>query len=171
MSRKIHLLPFEFQKAFIIGGQANLSVLSKLTGKWLAFFIMNPTRRNEDLSHLRFVYTRTSEPSNGFFGTIFLNEPNTPFRTSRKAKIPFNDIHITAFHWIWQQMVSEIPMKDAELYHVNLCGRCGYTLTDPPSIVTGFGTHCRKELGLRTLGRKELRSLGYNINTKGEYTP
>ncbi|WP_373093047.1 DUF6011 domain-containing protein [Zhongshania sp.] len=32
--------------------------------------------------------------------------------------------------------------------HAGKCGRCARKLTDPVSISTGFGPHCRSELGV-----------------------
>jgi hypothetical protein len=46
--------------------------------------------------------------------------------------------------WCKSLLIKNIP-KTVKMYHLSKCGRCGKSLTNPDSIISGFGPECLKQ--------------------------
>lgn len=78
-----------------------------------------------------------------------LNVGTGQVHTTRASKIGLNTPAAKALQWtlnrVWRGLDLPAP---AACYHEGRCGRCGRPLTDPASILRGFGPDCADILGI-----------------------
>jgi hypothetical protein len=74
---------------------------------------------------------------------------------TKGSTYPANHPAVVAIRWTLRQVWAgrELPAP-AGIYHEGRCGRCALPLTDPDSILSGFGPECRRKLGIQVPKRK-----------------
>jgi len=144
MSRKQNLLLHEDRVRFILAGMAFFSMLSLKTNTVVQYYVRKSKKKPD--APVRYVYTRTGDVMT-FIGTIFISKSCKPFYwNSKHSGLAKGNLKVKAFEWIWYKLVRNENYKNVEILHEGRCGRCGRKLTDPVSIETGLGPHCRKLL-------------------------
>lgn len=85
-----------------------------------------------------------------FLGTIWPTTQPWKFNLSAKSTVPSEDQSVRAIRWIASHLPNavDVLMEDADWWHEGRCSRCARRLTVPESIESGFGSECRKEVGL-----------------------
>ena len=131
---------------FLTGGNATITLVSKVSGNHMTFKITKPwdrkTNKRDFGSNMFFVNQLTGDPNAddyknyiGFFksGNLIAGKKGKPDSKGFKA-----------FDWAWSKLNSgEIP-KQLEILHSGNCCRCGRQITHPDSLARGIGPECIK---------------------------
>lgn len=79
----------------------------------------------------------------------FLNVNTGEVRITKGCKMDHRHPAVVAIQWalprMWRGQALPAP---AAIYHEGRCGHCARPLTDPDSIMCGFGPECRRKLGI-----------------------
>lgn len=130
---------------FMLSGNATITVANTASGNHFTYRIK---KGKDDAPHfVQLLSGPDNDADYQFMGTIF-NEMS--YVHGRKSRIGSSAKSALAFAWTWGVIRSDtlqLP-KHIILMHEGRCGRCARKLTDPVSISTGFGPHCRGELGI-----------------------
>lgn len=132
--------------AFILGGKAVFTLLSKRSGVRFTFKVQYST------DELSFVHLRTGkwdderdvEPWT-YVGVI---RDKAYFDLTKKSQLLGTSDPIKAITWAMTQLAGgRLPSDQLEFWHEGRCAACDLPLTDPESIKRGFGPTCwaRKE--------------------------
>jgi hypothetical protein len=127
-----------FRKAYMLAGNAIVTVVSQATGTRYTYRISAKKSVKEGDDTVHFV-SLLNGPENTrdyqFLGTIFAGKR---FFHGKKSPIGEDAPSAKAFAWLWRNLDSD----KAEVWHSGKCGRCGRLLTDPESIERGLGPKC-----------------------------
>jgi hypothetical protein len=132
----------EAAKAFMLAGNARVTLKSLATGTRFTYQIRPPKARDGEAPTIWFVGLLTgtdNESSYTYMGC--LNEPRGFWQTA-KSPISPDAKSVKAFDWCWQAIRHGRLPVGVEVWHEGRCGRCGRTLTVPESIASGFGPEC-----------------------------
>lgn len=129
---------YEKVKAYMLAGKAKLTIRSEKTGKHFTYKI----RVSPDNPEMFFVQGLRARDYYEYLGII---KEGKFFSTRKTTAITRLDPIFTVFLWFHDfcNRKGELP-KDLTVFHEGVCGTCGRTLTDPESILSGFGPECRK---------------------------
>lgn len=133
---------------FMLAGNATFTLRNNLTGNHFTYRIKKGKQSRISSGEPPHFVQLLSGPDNTsdyqFMGTIFDSET---YRQGKKSRIGSNAPSNMAFSWLWDAMTKckTIP-EHIDVMHAGKCGRCARKLTDPVSIETGFGPHCRGEI-------------------------
>lgn len=132
-----HQLEPEQAKAFILAGNATVTLVSLKTGARFTYKIQHPA---EDSPHFVRVLTNPDNESGyTFLGSIFSERT---YVHGRRSSIGETAPSARAWAWTWSRLTSGGDLSDVEIWHEGRCGRCGRKLTVPESIATGIGPVC-----------------------------
>lgn len=130
----------EVARAFILAGNATVTLVSGATGARFTYRIREKEMR--DGKTLHFV-SLLSGPNNCedyvFLGTIF---SDAAYRHGRKSRIADSAPSARAFAWCWRFLAAGDLPPNVEVWHEGRCGRCARVLTVPESIASGIGPIC-----------------------------
>lgn len=130
------------ERAYILGGVAVLTIVSRVTGKRFTYKVVKNWDERFADPPVWFVSLLTG-PDNTrdytYMGTIFGS--SGAFRNTPKSKIDSTAPGFVAFAWLWRH-VDRLP-ESVTVYHQGTCSRCSRPLTDPESIWVGLGPICR----------------------------
>lgn len=144
-------------KNFLFGGKATITLESGKTGKWFTYKVCK--HKSEDIFFVKVLQGPNNEDNYGYMGTIF---NRNQFRKTAKSRIGDTAPSYLAFDWFLRNVVAgtETVLNFVNVYHSNICGRCGRKLTTPESVLTGFGPECSSMLGVaRVKSNKKLESV------------
>lgn len=139
-------------KTFILGGRAIFTLKNEVTGNRRTYSVYRIKDPNKDLYFVNVRGDGESIEKNKRTKWIYVGmicdstRPNSKFVLTTKSKVTKDSLAFTGFNWLWQKLVKGLPLhQDMSIYHEGRCGRCGRQLTDPKSILTGFGPECIKK--------------------------
>jgi len=150
-------------KNFIVGGNAILTLESKVTGNWFTYKVRK--MKDDDEKSPLFVYVLTGSDNEGaytYMGAIF-DYITLRFKLTQKSKIGTDALSYKAFTFFFNLLMMNKTHKDMVIYHKGICGRCGRTLTTPDSLLRGLGPECYSltnkvyEVGNKKLNRKIIK--------------
>ena len=138
-----NVIPPQYLKEFILGGNAYFTAVSTPTCKKFTFRVREKKTLNNGT--LYFVSFMSLPQHYVFMGTIF---DESIYRISNKSKFPYGTLEQTVFIKIWDWVKNNsVPGEHMiRFFHEGRCARCGYRLTDPISIIRGFGPCCFKKI-------------------------
>jgi hypothetical protein len=124
--------------AFILAGNARVTLVSEKTGARFTYRVRQPQERGPHFVSV--LVGSDNDRDFAFLGTIFERKV---FKHGRKSKISPNAPSANAFGWAWRYLGRGESPPDCQVWHEGTCGRCGRALTDPTSISLGMGPKCR----------------------------
>jgi len=132
----------EIIRQFIIGGKANFTVKSLVSGKHLIFKIS----KAKDSNTKYFVSIDTHYDKFMCIGLLYCSQNIDNFVFKKSSKMKDEDaISVKTIKFIVDNYINNNnPHKMLEFYHHGKCARCGRKLTTPHSIEIGIGPECLK---------------------------
>jgi hypothetical protein len=132
--------------AFIFGGHATFTIVSKRSGTRFTYRVAQPAPRDGKPAPF-FASVLTGPDNTADYTYMGILRPNgagsaagaPELVPTRASKISPNAASFRALEWFVQHLASDA----VEFHHCGRCARCGRQLTDPESIESGFGPHCR----------------------------
>lgn len=132
-------------KNFLFGGNATITLESKVTNNWFTYRIRRLKSGDEKSPLFVSVLTgNDNECSYTYMGTIFNNTNNSSFRLTDKSKMTTDALSYKAFLFFFDLLMMNDVHKDMNVYHQGVCGVCGRTITTASSLKTGIGPFCGK---------------------------
>lgn len=126
-------------RAFILAGNAYITLRSEVTGTRYTFRIAKAKRGNETY-FVSFLAGSDNTSDYVYLGVI----RNGVFSLTGKS-VPNEDSAVyRAFQYMWQRLVRDEFAPKLEIWHEGRCGRCARLLTVPESIANGIGPECAK---------------------------
>jgi len=124
-------------KAFILGGNAVFTLVSLVTGNRKTFRV----RKSDSDVHFVEILTGPDNTSDYTYIGYFRND--LQMQPGRKGA-PAHPAY-AALDWMLMNLrIGRMPVT-AEFWHEGRCARCARPLTNPESIITGFGPECAKK--------------------------
>lgn len=127
--------------AFVLGGKAKFTLVSKRSGVRFTFKVAS-----SDNPDLHFVHLRTGKWDDAdeepwtYVGVI---REGRYFDLTRKSQLLGTSDPIKAIKWAMVQLAAgKLPADQLEFWHEGQCAACGLPLTNPESIKRGFGPDC-----------------------------
>jgi hypothetical protein len=150
MSDTARLATAAAAKAFILGGNATLTLVSTKTGTRFTYNV-----RISDDGACRFVSLLSGPDNKSDFRYLGRIAGDT-FWKGRKAPkagdVGVDAPSMKAFAWTWSHLVGEVlPNEQLEIWHEGRCARCNRKLTVPASIASGFGPECSGKAGVAAM--------------------
>jgi len=125
-------------RRFILAGNSYFTVVNEKTKNKLTFHVIRPKEKGP-----WFVWSTNKKGKYCFLGTIFLGNTKLEYKFGwKKGRFTKDSIVNKSFEYLWKKMLSNSLSKSIIFYHEGKCGRCSKRLTDPKSIMRGFGPHC-----------------------------
>lgn len=128
-------------KAFILAGNATVTVRSQKTGTRFTFKVRQP---KPDSPH--FVSLMNGPDNEGdfaFIGSVFASGE---YRHGTRSAISPDAPSAKAARWVVSRVMADKPLDGCEVWHEGRCGKCNRKLTVPESIESGIGPECAKKL-------------------------
>lgn len=122
-------------KAFILGGRARFTLVSKASGKRYTYRVAKA--KDGDLFFANLLVGQNNEQDYEYIGftkdgaELIAGKKGNPSHTAFKA-----------LDWAFRQFTAGNMPEQLECWHEGRCARCGRALTDPTSIELGFGPEC-----------------------------
>lgn len=133
------MLDPQYRKAYILGGNAVVTLVSKRTGDRFTYRVSQGKPRDGQPGEPPHFVSVLTGPNNRedyeFLGTIF---DESKFVHGKKSNILPKAPSAQAWKWTWEHLES----LHVEVWHEGACSRCGRPLTDPESIQRGLGPVC-----------------------------
>ena len=129
-------------KAFILAGNARVTLVSERTGTRFTFQIKASAPDGSGRDPVHFVGVLSSADNlDGyrFLGTIF---GGADFRLGRNSTIGADAPSAKAWAWVWKYLRADLLPPGCQIWHEGRCGRCARVLTVPESIASGIGPIC-----------------------------
>lgn len=137
-----HALATESVAAFVEGGHAVFTLVSKRSGDRFTYKVAPPPPSGDRPSTVRFFVSVLNGPNNegdyAYLGCVYLDGA---YRHGKRSRIPADAPSAKGFEWFWPRRAA-LPADRCEVHHMGTCGRCGRALTVPESITTGLGPVC-----------------------------
>jgi hypothetical protein len=121
---------------FILGGKAFVTFQNPSSGNRYTYKVVK-----HKLDDIYFVNVLTGPDTYQFVGSI----KNYVFRHSKNSKIALDSRSVVVFDYVIWHLGMGTLNTSIEIFHDGRCGKCGRQLTDPISVETGLGPHCRKK--------------------------
>jgi hypothetical protein len=136
-------------RAFILAGNARLTLRSTATGARFTYRISKP-KEDDDRPHrgpevffVSLMSGADNESAFQYLGVIRAGQGGHRYEHGRKSKISAEAKGAVAFAWFASQLFFANRLSPTvEAWHEGRCGRCGRPLTVPESIESGFGPEC-----------------------------
>jgi hypothetical protein len=130
----------EYLEKFILGGRALFTIKNEQTGNRFTYSVVKPN--DETPYFVKVLRGANNETDYSFIGSVFRNSTSAKYVHSKKSKVSEDAQSVKVIKYLLGNL-STLPSQ-IKIYHSGNCGKCGRTLTDPISIETGLGPHCRK---------------------------
>jgi len=147
------LLETNSVKAFVLGNKAVFTLKNEKTGNRQTYSVYHVKDPNTDLYFVNVrgdgqSIDKTERRKWAKVGMLWdSKKPRSRFVHHSKSEVKKDSIAFKGFAWLWQRLAGNLPLhQDMAIYHEGTCGRCGRQLTDPESIVRGFGPECIKKI-------------------------
>lgn len=121
---------------FIKAGKSHVTLKSLKTGKHYTYRITKS--KDGNVWFVGVLYN----PNDSRYQYLGLINKENEFKLTYASRLG-NCSSFAAFKWAWNHIVENTVPDSLEIWHEGRCGRCGRRLTDPTSIETGYGPHCR----------------------------
>jgi hypothetical protein len=143
-------LPVDKSLAFIMAGNATVTLVSKKTGTRFTYRVQAPhhegkegTNAIRDVSKdIRFVQVLTGQDNENSYRYLGYIKRGVYFHGGAKAKIGQDAPSAKAFAWAHKRLVQGADLEQLEIWHEGRCCRCARKLTVPESIASGIGPEC-----------------------------
>lgn len=133
-----HIIKHNKIKRFILAGNSYFTVINKETKNKLTFRVVRPKEKSP-----WFVSATNKNGKYGFLGTLFPRKGDFEYHWGwRRGKFTKDSVPNKSFEWLWKKIYLDSLPENIIFYHEGKCGRCSKKLTDPKSIIRGFGPHC-----------------------------
>ena len=133
---------------FILAGNATFTLRSLKTGNRYTYKVEIDPRPGPGKPVMWFAMLLTGPENTSdytYIGAIFTQADGTlRFRTTSASKMPATSTPVVAFAWAFGSIIRGQEPKNAEIWHVGRCGRCGRVLTVPESVALGIGPECAR---------------------------
>lgn len=133
---KVGQIPHNKAPEYILAGKSYVTFQNPQTGNRFTYKVVK-----HKVDDIYFVHVLTSPDVYIFLGTI----KNYVFRYSQKSKIAKDSKSLIVFDYVFHHLGMGTLNSTIEIFHDGKCGKCGRQLTDPISVETGLGPHCRKK--------------------------
>jgi hypothetical protein len=140
--------------AFLMGGNATMTFVSKKTGTRYTFKIRKP--EEGDAYFVSLLTGSDNQADYSYVGMLakqYVGSRNDGsrmlmFRLTKKSKLNEESAPVKAFRWVFGALVASAMPPGTEIWHEGKCGRCGRALTVPSSLASGFGPECSQKMGV-----------------------
>ena len=142
MTRPHHITDAAEAHAFIFGGKARFTLVSKATGKRYTYRVAKA--KDSDTAFFASVLTGPSnEHDYEYIGVVKTGGTHSELSAGRRG----NSKHpaFQGLAWTLAQIENSNPLampEALEFWHEGRCARCARPLTDPASIARGLGPEC-----------------------------
>lgn len=128
------------EAAFITGGNALFTITSRKSGNHFTFKVKR-LRDNADA----FIVLVAHNYDEYHYMAVMMKIRGRYELRNKKSPSMLNTPSCKAFTFLMNNYINDYkPHSDMIIQHEGRCGRCGRLLTDPQSIMTGFGPECAK---------------------------
>lgn len=124
---------------YILGGNGVVTLKSP-TGVHHTYAFRRPRNTEEFPDDILFVYAVHEGKTLFYVGMI----EDGKFRLTRASRFLHDTPIVKGARYIMRMSQDSTFGPPMELYHEGMCSRCGRPLTNPKSILTGFGPKCRR---------------------------
>lgn len=132
-------------RAYIMGGNATITVVSKKTGKYYTYKVKKPNGRDTGRRFVGLLSGPDNEDDYTYLGLL----ENGAFRLTSKSKMTKDSIPVRVFRYAVENICGSFKIPDdCEVWHEGSCAVCGRKLTVPESLERGIGPECAAKLGL-----------------------
>ena len=138
--------------AFMVAGNATVTLVSKKTGNRFTYKIRQAETDSDSQSELYFVSLlrgADNESDYSYLGRIAKGQLYIGRKSPKPGDIGRDAPSALAFDYAWQHITRGNLPAVLEIWHEGKCGRCGRKLTVPSSIESGFGPECINHVGPR----------------------
>lgn len=136
--------------AFIFGGKARFTLVSKKTGKRFTYRVTT-SKDNPDMHFLSFLTGPDNTDWTAYTYVGFIRTHSTHSVVIAGAKGNAAHPAYKAMAWLLNKIEQSNPLAmpaGVEFWHEGRCARCAKVLTDPVSIERGLGPECFKHGGM-----------------------
>lgn len=133
------LLEVKMPRSFILGGKSEFTVENLVSGNSFKYRV----RRSQKSKTLYFVQVRDGADAWEYAGFLDVN-PQTgkvQYFKGKKGSLPESDPAIKGVMYALRYKDTGLP-RPMILRHHGKCACCGKALSDPESVLRGFGPHC-----------------------------
>ena len=124
---------------FISAGKATLTLVSKKTNARFTFKVAKPKDGDGSVLFVSVLNGPDNWSNYAYFGYI---RRGVFLYGGKKAKVSSSAPSAQAFAWAFEKLSRGEMPSNLEVWHEGKCGRCGFKLTVPSSIASGFGPEC-----------------------------
>ena len=147
MTHPHHITDAAEAHAFVFGGKARFTLVSKATGKRYTYRVAKA--KDKDTMFFVSVLTgQSNETDYEYIGYISTNGTHSAVMAGKRGNLTHPAFR--GLGWLLRKIEgsSPIAMPDAvEFWHEGRCARCARVLTDPVSIARGLGPECAGKEG------------------------
>lgn len=144
---------------YVTAGKATFTLVSPKTGRRFTYRMIKQVLSQGTVSYtINLLQGDNNDKDYHFIGRYYpcstdvSRKPNIFFIKHGQFYDRFSDLTITNGLSYSESAIAylllctqEYLQKGGEFWHSGRCGRCGRLLTDPASIKTGLGPHCRRK--------------------------
>jgi hypothetical protein len=145
MTHPHHITDAADAHAFIFGGRARFTLVSKVTGKRYTYRVAK-AKDSDTMFFLSLLTGPSNEDDYTYLGHIRTGGTHSVLTSSRKDMGKnFNHPAFLAMDWMLRQIENSNPLQmpvSVEFWHEGRCAKCARPLTDPASIARGLGPEC-----------------------------
>lgn len=145
---------------FVFGGNANITIESKKTGRWFTYKIRRADKEKKNSPYFVSVLVGgDNDNSYMYMGTIF---DFTKLILTKRSKITKDAMSYKAFKFFFDLLNKNTIHSDMRVYHSGVCSVCGRKLTTPESLKDGMGPICSGRFGkmdIADIRKKKLQFL------------
>jgi hypothetical protein len=143
---------FEHVNAYTFAGHATFTLRSAKTGTRFTYQVQQKEPDEADRGPPLFFVRVLTGPENTsdytYLGLIRLREGEAFYYADKKRRISPDAPSAKAFAFLLHCLQADNLPEALEFYHDGRCAACGRALTDPESILTGFGPTCSARRGI-----------------------
>ena len=142
MTHPHHITDAADAHAFIFGGRARFTLVSKVTGKRYTYRV-SKSKDSDTMFFLSVLTGPSNEDDYQYIGSIRTSGVHSIVHGGRAG----NPEHpaFKAMDWMLRQIENSNPLQmpvSVEFWHEGRCAKCARPLTDPASIARGLGPEC-----------------------------
>jgi len=135
-----HQLKKGFEKDFILGGRAILTVRSERSGKHFTYKVKETSNNKNSY----FISVKNSSDTFLYIGILKKYFGKWELILTAKSRVGKDAVSYKTFQFIIDRYINRYsPHSEMSLFHSGRCSKCDRELTDPESIELGMGPICR----------------------------
>jgi len=138
-------------KNFIFAGKAIFTIQSSRSGIYFTYMMKLPSENKgmtdkappkKDLYFVGVLRGPNNESDYSYLGIVVRDGNSWKFTQTKKSQIKPDSLSCVAFKYFFDRIVRNHIDPQMKFFHMNLCGKCGRTLTTPESVELGIGPVC-----------------------------